>query len=73
MDTRLNDDILGLSVPERTQLMEDIWDSIDNTSADLPVTELQKAELARRLASYDRNPEAGAPWPEVRKRIQEGP
>ncbi len=39
-----------LSIPERIQLVEDIWDSIAIDSKDLPVTVAQKAELDKRLS-----------------------
>jgi putative addiction module component (TIGR02574 family) len=38
-----------LSIPERIQLVEDIWDSIAVHCKDLPVTDAQKAELDKRL------------------------
>ncbi|MGH8739185.1 MAG: addiction module protein [Burkholderiales bacterium] len=31
-----------------------------------------KAELDRRLAEFEANPEAGSPWEEVRERIVQG-
>ncbi len=34
------------------------------------LTDTQKRELDRRLDSYHKNPNAGSPWEEVRKRIQ---
>jgi len=60
---------LDLSVAERIQLVEDLWDSIAEVPESVPLTEGQKAELDRRLASYRRNPKAGSPWAMVRKRI----
>lgn len=63
--------IFRLTIPERLQLVEDIWDSIADTPEELPLTESQRAELDRRLDAYHRNPDEGAPWAEVRKRIQE--
>lgn len=62
-------DILNLSVPERIQLVEDIWDSIVEVPEAIPLTEAQKAELDRRLDAYHRNPEAGTPWETVRQRF----
>lgn len=63
--------IFRLTIPERLQLVEDIWDSIADTPEELPLTESQRAALDRRLDAYHRNPDEGAPWAEVRKRIQE--
>jgi putative addiction module component (TIGR02574 family) len=58
-----------LSVPERLQLVQEIWDSL-GPAADLPpLTEAQKQELDRRLAALEANPAAVSPWEEVEARI----
>ena len=62
-------DILELSVAERIQMVEDIWDSIAAVPEAVPLNEDQKRELDRRLEAYHQNPEAGSPWIEVRERI----
>ena len=59
-----------MSVAEKIQLVEDIWDSIVEHPEDLPVTKAQKAELDRRLKAHQRNPRAGAPWATVRARLK---
>ncbi len=45
-------DISQLSVAERIQLAEDLWDSISEQAEDVTLSEVQKQELDRRLASY---------------------
>ncbi len=62
--------ILELSVAERIQLVEDIWDSIVASPESLPVTEAQRQELDRRLAAYHKSPEGNAPWTEAKQRIR---
>jgi putative addiction module component (TIGR02574 family) len=62
-------DILSLSVEERIQLVEDIWDSIAVVPEAVSLSEEQKRELDRRLEAYHRNPDAGSPWNEVKGRI----
>jgi putative addiction module component (TIGR02574 family) len=64
-------DFRRLPIPERLQLVEDIWDSIaqDATAETLPLSEHEKALLDERLADLEANPEAGRPWPEVRQEI----
>ena len=69
MDTK-TPDILELSVEERIQMVEDIWDSIAAVPEAVSLSEEQKKELDRRLGAYHRNPDAGSPWIEVRKRIR---
>jgi putative addiction module component (TIGR02574 family) len=63
-------DILELSIAERIQMVEDIWDSIAAVPEAVPVSEDQKMELDRRLEAYHRNPDLGSPWVEVRERIR---
>ena len=55
-------EILELSVPERIQLAEDIWDSLLELPESLSLTEDQKQEIDRRLESYHLNPHQGSPW-----------
>jgi putative addiction module component (TIGR02574 family) len=43
-------DSLGLS--EKLILVEDIWDSIARSNAELPMPEWQKAELDKRYGDY---------------------
>jgi len=62
-------DTLELSLPERIQLVEDIWDTIAEQADSLELTEDEKKVIDERLDLYHRNPEAGSPWPEVFKRI----
>ena len=61
-------DFTKLSVAERIQLAEDLWDSIPE-GADIPLTDAQKAELDRRLEDLRKHPDAGEPWEIVRARL----
>ncbi len=63
-------DILKLSVSERIQLVQDIWDSIAEVPDSVPLTDEQKAELDRRLDAYHMDPNAGSPWSVVRERLK---
>jgi putative addiction module component (TIGR02574 family) len=64
-------DFNKLSIAERIQLAEDLWDSIPPEGPEIPLTEAQKAELDQRLADLERNPDAGEPWEAVRARLYE--
>ena len=55
-------DVANMSVHERMQLVEDIWDSIAADSQAARLTAAQKAELDRRLRAKRKNPDAGVPW-----------
>ena len=64
-------EILKLSVAERIELVEAIWDSIADAPEILSVTATQKRELDRRLAEYQKNPGAGRTWEEIRDSLDE--
>jgi putative addiction module component (TIGR02574 family) len=62
-------DTLELSIPERIQLVEDIWDTIEAQADALELTDEEKKMINQRLDAYHKNPEAGSPWDDVYKRI----
>lgn len=70
MNALTHANVLNLSVAERIQLVEDIWDSIAEVPEQIALTEDQKAELDHRLEAYRRDPNAGSPWGVVRERIR---
>ena len=70
MSTLAKADVLSLSVSERIQLVEDIWDTIAEVPDEVGLTDEQKAELDRRLDAYHQNPAEGSPWGLVRERIR---
>ena len=70
MSTLAQTGIMHLSVPERIQLVEDIWDSVAEVPESVTLTDEQKAELDRRLDAYHQNPDEGSPWSVVRERIR---
>lgn len=65
------EEIAQLSVAERVQLAEDIWDSIAADPASLPITEAQKLELDRRLSTFEAEPSRTEPWSEVRGKLDQ--
>ena len=65
MSTRAGD-LLELSIAERIQMVEDIWDSIAAVPEAVPLSEELKKELDRRLEAYHLNPDAGSSWIAVR-------
>ncbi len=65
------DEIRELSVAKRIELVEDIWDSIAEANADLPLTTAQRQELDHRLDSYESNPDQGSTWDEARARVRD--
>ena len=69
MSTQLTD-ILQMSVAERIQLAEDIWDSIAAVPEALPLTDVERQELNRRLELYAQNPDEGIPWDELKEKVR---
>ena len=63
-------DILQMSVAERIQLVEDIWDSIAASPESIPVTGAQKEELDRRLQAHAQNPGEVVSWDELKAKVR---
>lgn len=64
-------ELLELSVEERIQLVEDLWDSIAADPEAIPLTELQRREIERRRAEHEKDPSSVVPWEEVRERLRQ--
>jgi putative addiction module component (TIGR02574 family) len=64
------EELRNLPLSERLELVEDLWDSIAKESQDLALTPAQIAELDRRFADYEENPDQGIAWEELRDRIR---
>ncbi|MBW4660399.1 MAG: addiction module protein [Drouetiella hepatica Uher 2000/2452] len=62
-------EISQLSIAERIQLAEDLWDSILERQDELPLSDAQKQELDRRLENYQQSPTSGSTWEEVKQRL----
>ena len=60
---------MKLSVSERIQLVEDIWDSIVAEAPDTVLSQAQKAELHRRVAAHRADPSSSVPWEQARSKL----
>lgn len=60
----LRSQINELSAAEKADLLDAVWESLEADS--LLLTDLQRAELDRRIESHQRNPSDVVPWEEVR-------
>ena len=68
MNKDLLKELLKLPPAERIDIAMELWDSI--APEDMPpLTAEQMAELDRRLADHESNPDRGSPWEEVRARL----
>lgn len=65
----LRKEAAALSVAEKIQLVEDLWDDIALASDDWPLSDAQKSEMNRRIEDFERNPREGLSWPQTRQEI----
>lgn len=65
--TLTNAEIFEMPVSERLHLIETLWESISPN--DLPMPESHQRALDASLADYERNPEDGRSWDEVRDEL----
>jgi len=63
------DSVFTLPVEERILIVEKIWDSVADDAQQVPLEPWQAEELDRRLEELKKNPDAGKPWPEVKRQI----
>jgi putative addiction module component (TIGR02574 family) len=55
-----------MSVEERLKLIQAIWASIVASDERPPISDALRAELDRRLADHQANPQDVVPWEQVR-------
>jgi len=63
----LRNQIETLSVAEKVDLLDAVWESLEAGMA--PLTDEQRSELDRRLEKYKRNPSDVIPWEQVKSRL----
>lgn len=68
--TEQNIDIDKLDADQRLQLIERLWDSLEDSSDAFPLTAAQKLELDSRLDRIDAGDDAGIPWDDMISQIQ---
>jgi putative addiction module component (TIGR02574 family) len=59
----------GWPLEDQVQLVNQLWDRIESQGYETELTEMQKAELDRRLAAHEADPQAGSTWEEVKARL----
>jgi putative addiction module component (TIGR02574 family) len=62
--------IFKLGRAERLQLVEDLWDSIADEDAQLPVPDWKREELRRRKERFSQHPSASRTWEQVKQRAR---
>jgi putative addiction module component (TIGR02574 family) len=63
MPTLTNDEIARLTSEERVTLIGELWDSLE--PGDVPITSAQRAELNRRLDSFEQDGSGGITWEQL--------
>ena len=65
--TQTQPDFSNLTVAERIQLAEDLWDSVAaEGSGAATLSDAQLEELQARLDAHDADPSSAVPWEKVR-------
>ena len=62
--------LLKLGLAERLQLVEDLWDSLVQEGAVMPVTDEQRDELRRRKERFLNHPQSGLSWEQVKSQTR---
>lgn len=74
MQTITVSDLLHLSIAERIELVEDLWDSVAAEAAvrpeRVPVSDAQRRELMRRSEAHRRNPAEAVPLDDALDEIE---
>lgn len=63
-------EIVALSIEDRINLVQAIWDSIATDQAYTDLTDMQKQELDRRIADSENNPDNVMTWQEIKASIK---
>ncbi len=73
-EANLAQQLAELSVAERIQLIQDLWDSVAKDPEALTLSAAQTKELERRLKAYRtrtaRGVVAGSSWSDVKQRVR---
>lgn len=64
------ENIKKLSTSEKILIIEDIWESIITSQHNYSINETHKKLLNERLEAYNKNPDEGKSWEDVKKTIQ---
>lgn len=59
-----------LSIDERIDFVQSLWDRIAATPQQVPIPDWHRRIILERLESYRADPTAGRPWADVRTEIE---
>ena len=61
----------NLSTAEKILLAEELWDSVLEGEASVPLSDKHRKILEERLKTYELDGEPGTPWDIVKQRVKE--
>ena len=72
MSSVLREELSRLSVAERLELVQELWDSIADACErePFPLTDAQREEMERRIRELDEHPDRAISWDEARERLR---
>jgi putative addiction module component (TIGR02574 family) len=59
----------NLSLPERLELLDAVWESIIEEGYDLPLTTAQAEEIDRRVKAHEQNPDDVVDWNTIKTEL----
>ena len=62
-----------LSIPERIELLQRLWDELATEPDSIELTDAQRTELERRLEDHRQNPGDGISWESLRTSLRSAP
>ena len=65
------DHILELPTAERIAIVQEIWESMVEHPDSVEITAAQRDELERRWIDFQRNPDDGELWSDVKKSLRD--
>lgn len=63
-------ELKALPLQDRLKVVEAVWDSIDEDGATVSLSAGQKAELDRRIAAHESNPNSVLTWDQVLEQMR---
>lgn len=69
MNVNLIEAAKGLSLPERIELMDALWESIVEDGYEPPLTDAQAEELDRRLKAHQESPDDVVDWETIKAEL----
>jgi putative addiction module component (TIGR02574 family) len=62
-------ELARLSPRQRLDLIESLWESLDDE--EVPVTDAQRAELDRRIATFDQDRKHSVSWDQLKAELRQ--